>query len=193
MILIFLFILIFNLAPAFTPPTWMVLSYIEVTRHIHFLILALIGATAATAGRVILAKLAKIIVRDRFLGQRTIKNLDSVKAEMQKHKRLTVGIFLFYAFSPLPSNQLFLAYGLTGLELWLIAIPFFLGRFISYLFWIVVASKIAHQLAAQAFINKKFIGSYFLIIQALTLVAVYAFTKIDWKKLFAEKKIGWLR
>ncbi len=191
--LIFLFILIFNLAPAFTPPTWMVLSYLEVTYHVHFLTLALVGALAATAGRVILAKLAKTIVRDRFLSPRTIRNLDAVKSEMQEHKRLTIGIFLFYAFSPLPSNQLFLAYGLTGLEMRLIALPFFLGRLASYLFWIVTASQIAKQLAAHTFVNKKFIGSYFLIIQVATLVVVYAFTKIDWKKLFTEKKISWLR
>lgn len=193
LILIFLFILIFNLAPAFTPPTWMVLSYLEITYHIHFLTLALVGATAATAGRLILAKLAKVIVRDRFLGQRAIRNLDTVRAKIEEHKKLTAGIFLFYAFSPLPSNQLFLAYGLTGLELRLIAVPFFLGRFISYLFWIVTASEIAKRLAAQFFISKKFIGSYFIIIQLSTLAVVYVFTKIDWKRLFTEKKIDWLK
>jgi len=37
-----------------------------------------------------------------------------------------------FAFSPLPSNVLFLAYGLTTAPLHLLAIPFFIGRMVSY-------------------------------------------------------------
>src|SRR5260221_50165 len=120
---IFFIILVFNLAPAFTPPTWMLLSYIQVNYHPNFLALALIGAIAATIGRLLLAKLANRIVRDRFLSQRSTANLNVLKEKLQEHRRLTFSIFLFYAFSPLPSNQLFLAYGLTDLDLSLIVLP----------------------------------------------------------------------
>ena len=34
--IIFFLIFVFNLAPAFTPPTWAVLSYIEITYHLIF-------------------------------------------------------------------------------------------------------------------------------------------------------------
>ncbi len=189
----FLIILVFNLAPAFTPPTWMLLSYIQISYHPHVLALALTGALAATTGRLLLAKLAKIVVRDRFLSQRTIANLNVLKTELQKREKLTFSIFLFYAFSPLPSNQLFLAYGLTGLDLPLIALPFFIGRFTSYLFWIVTASTVAHTLASRVLLNGGFIKSYFLIVQSLTLVLVYVFTRIDWRILFEKRKITWLK
>lgn len=48
---------------------------------------------------------------------------------------MTVGLMLAYAFSPFPSNTIFIAYGLTGMRLWLIGFPFFIGRWISYLTW----------------------------------------------------------
>ncbi len=153
LIYIFLIILVFNLAPAFTPPTWMILSYIQITYHPYFLALALIGAIAATTGRLLLAMLADIIVRDRLLSKRSVANLDVLKEKLQERRRLTFSIFLFYAFSPLPSNQLFLAYGLTHLDLSLIALPFFIGRFISYLFWILTASTVAHTLASRVFLS----------------------------------------
>ena len=193
LIYIFFIILVFNLAPAFTPPTWMLLSYIQITYHPHFLALALTGAVAATMGRLLLAKLANVIGRDRFLSQRAINNLNVLKEKMQEHKGLTFSIFLFYAFSPLPSNQLFLAYGLTELDLSLIALPFFIGRLTSYLFWIVTASTVAHTLASKVLLSGGFIKSYFLIVQALTLVLVYLFTRIDWRVLFEKRKIIWLK
>jgi MFS family permease len=193
LVYIFLIIFAFNLAPAFTPPTWMLLSYIQVTYHPHVLMLALVGALAATAGRLLLAKLADVIVRDRFLSPRTRANLDVVKNELQKRKELTFSIFLFYAFSPLPSNQLFLAYGLTDLSLSLIALPFFIGRFVSYLFWIVTASTVANTLASTTLLSGGFLKSYFFIVQALTLVLVYVFTRIDWRTFFEKRKITWLK
>ncbi len=193
LIYIFLVILVFNLVPAFTPPTWMILSYIQITYHPNFLELALMGAIAATIGRLLLAKLADVIVRDRFLSQHTIANLNVLKEKLQGRRRLTFSIFLFYAFSPLPSNQLFLAYGLTHLDISLVALPFLIGRFTSYLFWIITASTVAHTLASKLLLGGGFIKSYFLIVQTLTLVLVYVFTKIDWRILFEKKRITWLK
>ncbi len=191
--LIFLFIFVFNLVPAFAPPTWAVLSYIEVVYHLNFFILALIGAIAATLGRLVLAKLSKIIVRDRFLSKQTIKNLDSIKEQLQNRQKLTVGIFLFYAFSPLPSNQLFLAYGLTDLDLSVVALPFFIGRFISYLFWIVTAAGVEQRVAATTLTSGAFFRFYFILMQILTLITVYIFTKIDWRILIVQKKVRWMK
>lgn len=193
LIYVFLIIIVFNLAPAFTPPTWMLLSYIQITYHPHFFPLALIGAIAATLGRLLLAKLADVIVRNRFLSQETISNLNVIKDQLQKRPKLTFSIFLFYAFSPLPSNQLFLAYGLADLDLKLIALPFFIGRLTSYLFWIVTASTVAHTLASKLLLHGGFIKFYFLIVQALTLVFVYVFTQIDWRVFFEKRRITWLK
>ncbi len=190
---VFISILLFNLAPAFTPPTWLVLSYLKVTLHPNSLLLALVGAVAATCGRLLLAGFASRILRRNFLKEKTVRNIDSLRAELQKRRGLTFSVFLFYAFSPLPSNQLFLAYGLTDLPPSLIAFPFFIGRFASYLFWITTASRFEQQVAADLFRQGGFWGLYFVVGQLLTLLMVYLFTKLDWHKLFTQKKIGWIK
>ena len=134
-----LFILIFglNLIPAFAPPTWMALALVGFefpgTGAIH---LAVVGAVAATLGRLTLARLSHWLLRERLLSDAHRANIDVIKDRLEKRTALTVGLFLFYAFSPLPSNFLFIAYGLTGLPLPRVALPFFIGRLASYTFFI---------------------------------------------------------
>jgi MFS family permease len=186
---IFFVVLIVNILPVFAPPTWMVLAYIQVQFNFNVFLLALVGTVAATIGRLILARLSTLIIRKRLLSERTRSNIDNIKNRMLEHKRLTIGILVSYALSPLPTNQLFLAYGLTDLPLKYIALPFFLGRFLSYLFWVSTVSMVTLKLAASKLVRGAYIGSYYVIVQILTLVVVYLFTRIDWQKLFKEKKL----
>ncbi len=189
----FLLVFGFNLAPAFAPPTWMVLSYIAVVHHPARLMLALVGAAAATCGRTMLARCSTWLGRHRLLSKRTIENVDVVSDQVRRHERMTAGAMLFYAFSPLPSNQVFIAYGLLGLPLRTVALPFLFGRFVSYSFWIFTASEISERLAVQSLKTGKFFGAYFVIGQGLSLLMVYVFTRIDWRALIADRKLKWLR
>jgi len=192
-IVTFLLVFAFNLAPAFTPPTWTVLAYIAVVHHPARLMLAGVGAVAATCGRMMLARCSTWLVRHRLLASRTIENLDVVAEQVRRHERMTSGAMLFYAFSPLPSNQVFIAYGLLGLRLRTLALPFLFGRFVSYSVSIFTASEISQRLAVQSLKTRQFFGAYFVVGQVLTLVAVYLFTRIDWRALIADRKLKWLR
>lgn len=167
----------------------MVLTYFQVQFNFNVFLLALVGTVAATLGRLILARLSTLIIRKRLLSERTRSNIDNIKNRILEHKGLTIGIFVSYALSPLPTNQLFLAYGLTDLPLRYIAFPFFLGRFLSYLFWVSTVSTVTMRFAASQLARGAYIGSYYIIVQILTLVVFYLFTKIDWQKLFKEKKL----
>src|SRR5258708_40021582 len=103
-----------NVLPAFAPPTWTVLSFIAIRYDINIMVIALTGAVAATLGRVTLAKLANSLGRGRLLSESQKTNLDAIKARLERKRTLTFAIFLFYAFSPLPSNHLFIPYALTA-------------------------------------------------------------------------------
>jgi hypothetical protein len=46
----------------------------------------------------------------------------------------------------LPSNYLFIAYGLTSLPIAFLLIPFFVGRLVSYTFWVRTASTVVDWL-----------------------------------------------
>jgi hypothetical protein len=182
-----LFALVFalNLLPAFTPPTWVALSFIGLMIDgINPMWLALLGAGAAASGRMSLAKLARMVIRGRLLNDATLKNIDTIKDELEGRRKLTFAIFLTYAFSPLPSNYLFIAYGLTVLPLRLVVAPFFVGRLISYTFWIRTASWAAEKFDLESLESASYVGLYFVLSQILLIPAIYGFTKIDWHSVF---------
>lgn len=186
-----LFVIVFalNLIPAFAPPTWMVFSYLGFRNPtLNVALLALIGAGAATLGRLTLAKLAHVAIRQRFLSDASKQNIDSIREGLKGKRKLTFGVFLFYAFSPLPSNYLFIAYGLTTMELKLIALPFFLGRSVSYTFWGLTSSAVSRHIAMESSRTLPYLSAYFIVSQLILLYLIYLFTRVDWRTLFQEKK-----
>src|SRR5262249_20953467 len=110
---------------------------------------------------------------------------------LETRPKITVGVFLLYAFSPFPSNYLFMAYGLTGIKLSLIAAPFFIGRLVSYSGWAFGASTLVRLLPFDEDSSGSFFSVYFLITQAFPLFLVYLFTRIDWRAAFIDKRFRW--
>lgn len=193
-LLLFLLVFILNVIPAFAPPTWMVFSFLgfRFPNHMSFT-LAFVGALAATLGRFTLAKGSNLIVRRRFLGDQARQNVDVIREQLSHRKKLTFSILLFYAFTPLPSNYLFIAYGLTAMELKLITIPFFIGRWVSYSFWTFTASSIARRITLEDTEALSYLSVYFVVTQVLLLTLVYLFTRIDWRRVVSERKVKWIR
>ena len=114
LLVLFLVVFLLNVIPAFAPPTWMVFSFLGFRLPTHMdWSFALVGAVAAAMGRSLLGKLSRIIIRNHWLGEAAKQSINSLKLELEKRPNLTFGLFLFYAFTPLPSNYLFIAYGLT--------------------------------------------------------------------------------
>jgi membrane protein DedA with SNARE-associated domain len=193
--LVVLFALIFglNLIPAFAPPTWMALALVGFQFHdTSALLLAGIGAVAATLGRLTLARLSHVLIRNKLLSDAHRANIDVVQERLEKRTALTVGLFLFYAFSPLPSNFLFIAYGLTGLPLTRIGLPFFIGRFASYGFFILSGAAVGRRFAVHSMLSGAFALAWFIGTQLLILGALYCVTRVDWKILFDQRKLVWL-
>jgi len=192
-LIIFLVVFVLNVVPIFAPPTWSVLSFIAIRFNSNIILLAAVGAVAATLGRLVLAKLSTVIVRQRFMSDETRKNIDAVKERLERNSKVTFGAVLFYAFSPFPSNHLFIAYGLTALKLKLIAIPFLLGRIVSYAFLAFTASSVAQLLDYESVNSRSFFSYYFVASQLFGLLTIYVFTRIDWDRVFTEKRLRWRR
>ena len=189
----FLLVLLLNMIPAFAPPTWMVFSFLGFRFPNHRVVtFVLVGALAATLGRLALAKGANLIVRRHLLSEEARQNVDALKERLSKRKTLTFSLLLFYAFTPLPSNYVFIAYGLTAMELKLIAIPFFMGRSVSYAFWALTGTTLAQRIALEDEGALSYLGVYFVASQILLLSAVYLFTRIDWRFLVTEKRFRWI-
>ena len=193
-LLVFLIVLALNVIPAFAPPTWMIFSFLgfRFPQYAGWP-LAVTGALAATLGRCLLARMSRGILRQHWLGEAARKNVDTVRDELLKHPRLTFSVLLFYALSPLPSNTVFIAYGLTTMKILRIAVPFFLGRAVSYVFWFSSAAAVSGRLNLDSGEAIGYFSTYFVITQTAFLVAIYVFTRIDWKALILERKWKWIK
>ena len=190
-----LFVLVFalNLIPAFAPPTWMALAVVGFQYHdTSAFLLSGTGAVAATLGRLTLAKLSHLLLRKKLLSDAHRANIDVIKDRLEKRRTLTVSLFLVYAFSPLPSNFLFIAYGLTGLPLLRVALPFFVGRLASYGFFIAGGAAAGRRFEIDSMVSGAYAVAWFIGTQLLILGALYCFARVDWQVLFDHRKLVWL-
>jgi membrane protein DedA with SNARE-associated domain len=192
-LILFLVVFLLNIIPAFAPPTWMVFSFLGFRYPEHMgWSFALVGALAAAMGRSLLGRLSHLVVRNHWLSEATRKNVDSLKVALEKRPRVTFGLFLFYAFTPLPSNFLFIAYGLTTMPLIRIALPFLVGRFVSYTIWTMSGVAISKTLDLEDIDAIQYVSLYFILTQLAFLTAVYAFARVDWNLLLQKRKLRWL-
>lgn len=188
---VFAAVFLLNIIPIFAPPTWIVLSAIslgvpDAVPHG----LALVAATAATSGRVVLAKMSRRILRGKLLGDDARRNVDEIRNGIEQHRLASAGGMILYAFSPLPSNHLFIAYGLTNLPVLFAAVPFFLGRLVSYSFWIFSAAAAGKKFDIDLAESGFGFGVYFIITQLLLIPTIYFLVKIDWKLLIGHRRFA---
>ncbi|ORC49898.1 hypothetical protein B2G74_18515 [Burkholderia sp. A27] len=194
MAVLFMAIFLLNLVPAFAPPTWMAMSWIGFNQpEQNPVLLAVIAASAATMGRLILAQCSGWLVRGHLMREADRQNIDVVKIWLEKRKAVTAGVLLLYAFSPFPSNYLFIAYGLTRLRLWLIAAPFFLGRLASYAVWTRFAQIAQTYLDPEMELEGGYLGVYFIVSQLALLGLVFVLTRIDWNLALNEHRLRFRR
>ena len=190
--LLFIVIFTLNVLPAFAPPTWIAMSFIGLTvPEINTFLTALVAATAAASGRIVLAKLSHMLVRQNLLSEGTRQNIDAIRLGIEGRPAITFGAFLGYAVSPLPSNYLFIAYGLTSLPIAYLALPFFVGRTLSYGFWLETASTVGDKLDLDWFESSPYLVGYFLFSQLALLPVIYCFTRIDWEAALGERRLKW--
>ncbi|WP_336491783.1 VTT domain-containing protein [Methylobacterium nigriterrae] len=190
--LLLLFGLVFglNVVPVFAPPTWMALAFVGFEfPEASIAVIALLGAAAATLGRLTLAKLSHRLVRERLLDKEHRENIDEIKQRLEARTRLTASLFLFYAFSPLPSNLLFIAYGLTALPLWRAALPFLIGRSASYGFFVTTGAAAGRRLSIDSTESAFYAGIWFIVSQLVVIGALFIFTHLDWRTLFQHHRL----
>lgn len=194
LLVVFATVYVLNTIPAFAPPTWMILSFIGFNHpQLNPLSLALVAAFAATFGRITLAILSQHIIRNKLLNSRTKENIDALKGTLESRKSQTMWALLVYSFTPLPSNYLFIAYGLTALPIKLIAVPFFIGRMVSYVAWISLGQETYKNFDVYTNYVGGYLSVYFILTQIVLLLLIYFFAKVDWRAVLDEKKFRWLK
>lgn len=185
---IFILLVGLNAAPILMPPTWIVLSsFYAIDTSLDPIILAAVGATGATIGRLILKKLSGFF--RRFVAKEQKTNLDVIGDYLNRKKfGYALASFLFAA-TPLPSNMLFVAYGLMRAKSIGLYVGFWFGRLISYYIMITI-SEIVLTPFLELF-EETYIG--ILVADVIGIGVVIFFTTINWSLLITKRKLKFVR
>ena len=180
---IFFLLIAVNAAPLLMPPTWIILaSFIAIDPLLDPLILALIGATGATIGRFFLKHVSGAF--RRFVGKEQKSNLNAIGKFLSLRKfGYTLTSFLFAA-TPLPSNMLFVTYGLLNAKSFGLYIGFWIGRVLSYYVMITISTIVLTPFIEL--FEERYIG--ILIADVLGIGSVIFFTCIDWNILLTQRR-----
>ena len=166
-----------NLLPAFGPPTWAMLAFARFQwPDVPPAALIAGGALAATTGRLVLA-LGTRRLRGRLPAERRA-NLEALGHTLAHSKTGVVASVAVFAFSPLPSAQLFMAAGLADVPLVPLGAAFLVGRSISFTIYVTAATaaeETIHRLLSQGLTSPSTIA-----IQLAGLAAVVVMIKVDW-------------
>jgi len=186
----FIVIFLLNLIPVFGPPTWSVLSFMSFYYTIPSLPLFIfISLCASTLGRIILTLTSKHILRNRILGIKYRKNMDYLKRHLEKRPHFASAVFFIEAFTPLPSDQLFVAYGLTGMKLRYALVPFFIARIFTYSFFVYMAKRFSDATILHSITPHSFISWPVIVAEVLVLILIYFFVKVDWAHFIMRNKL----
>ena len=185
---IFFLLIAVNAAPILMPPTWIILSsFFALDASLDPFLLAIVGATGATIGRFFLKYISGFF--RRFVGKEQESNLDAIGNFLNKKKfGYTLASFLFAA-TPLPSNMLFVAYGMMRAKSIGLYIGFWCGRLLSYYIMITISEAVLAPLL-QLF-EDRITG--IIVADIIGIGAVIFFTCINWRVLLFQRKLRFVR
>ena len=161
-----------NLLPAFGPPTWSVLVFFTLNFDLPAAPLVACGALAAASGRFVLASGARR-VRPRLSAARLASLERAQQALSGNRRRAALGLG-FFALSPVPSGQLFVAAGLMTVPLLPLTAAFFSGRLVSYSIYVsaaTLAERNLGDLALDALTSPLGMALQIAMLVALALIA----------------------
>ena len=185
---IFLVLVGVNAAPILMPPSWIVLtSFYLLDPSLNVVILAMVGATGATIGRFFLKKISGLF--RRFVGQEQKSNLDIIGDYLNRKKYgYVIASFLFGA-TPLPSNMLFITYGLMKAKSLGIYIGFWFGRTISYIVMIYFGNAVLTPFLD--IFEDRITG--ILLIDGIGIGIIVLFASINWTVFITQRKIKFVK
>ena len=185
---IFLVLIGINAAPILMPPSWIVLtSFYLIDPTLDIIFLAMVGATGATIGRFVLKKISSLF--RKFVGKEQKSNLDIIGDYLNNKKYgYVIASFLFGA-TPLPSNMLFITYGLMRAKSIGIYVGFWFGRTLSYIIMIYFGNVVLTPFLA--IFEDRLFG--ILLIDGVGIGVIILFASINWTVLITQKKIKFVK
>ena len=184
----FLLLAAINAVPVLMPPGWVVLaSFHLLDPTLDILLLAVVGATGSTIGRFALKRMSGLF--RRFVGGEQAANLDTIDGYLKRRRHgHALAAFLFGA-TPLPSNFLFITYGLMRSRGLGIYAGFWAGRTISYAVTIYAGGLVLAPLIEL--FEDRLVG--ILVVDAASIGMILLFASINWAVLVTRRRLEFTR
>jgi hypothetical protein len=181
---IFLVLIAVNASPILMPPSWIVLtSFYLLDPNLNIILLSIVGATGSTIGRFFLKKISGLF--RKFVGEEQKSNLDIIGDYLNRKKfGYVIASFLFGA-TPLPSNMLFITYGLMRAKNVGIYVGFWFGRVLSYIAMIYFGNAVLKPFLE--IFEDRLIG--ILLVDVVGIIAIIFFASINWSLLITQRKL----
>jgi len=185
---IFLVLIGVNASPILMPPSWIVLtSFYLLDPNLNIVLLSIVGATGATIGRFFLKKISGLF--RKFVGEEQKSNLDIIGEYLNRKKfGYLIASFLFGA-TPLPSNILFITYGLMQAKSVGIYIGFWFGRVLSYIIMIYFGNAVLKPFIE--IFEDRLTG--ILLVDFAGIVVIIFFASINWSLLITKRKLKFVK
>ena len=185
---VFFIIFVISVIPILTPPTWIVIvSAYSLNDQLNPILLSMIGASAAIAGRLILLQLST--VGRKAINDHRKNSLDRFRKYLEKKRHgYLIGTLLF-ALLPLPSNMLFISYGLMKAKSIGIVVGFWLGRFLAYFIMINLSQYFFYSF--KDILNADTLSLIFIDIAGIIMTLFMLL--IDWNTLLSDHKLVFIR
>lgn len=181
---IFLILVAINASPLLMPPSWIVLtSFYLLDPNLNIILLSVVGATASTIGRFFLKKISGLF--RKFIGEEQKSNLDVIGDYLNRKKfGYVITSFLFGA-TPLPSNMLFITYGLMRSKNIGIYIGFWFGRVLSYIIMIYLGNAVLKPFLE--IFEDRLLG--ILLVDVVGIILIIFFASINWSIIITQRKL----
>ncbi len=185
---IFFLLIAMNASPILMPPTWIVLSsFYTIDPSFDILTLSVVGATGALIGRIILMYVSRFF--RRFMGTERKSNLDTLAEYIKKKKYGYFSASFLFAITPLPSNLLFMAYGIMRVKNIAIFAGFWVGRAIAYYVMISISTVTLKPFLELS--DDSLVGVLVTDIGSIIMIVIFAC--INWNKLITAKKLEFVK
>lgn len=172
-----------NISPILMPPNWLILSsFYALDDSMDIAVLAIVGATASTAGRFVLKQL---VSKFKNHSNNQTSNLTVIGDYLNKKKYGYVISSFVFAVTPLPDNILFVAYGLIKAKSVGMYVGFWFGKLLA--FYVMLTISPAILIPFTRLFEDRLVG--ILLADGLGIMAIIVFAIIDWNILLNKKKL----
>jgi sugar phosphate isomerase/epimerase len=177
LLLAYLIAFLINLFPAFMPSTWMVLAFFRIQFGLPILPLTIGGAFFSGLGRIGLAKGTGMFHRRFF--QRDA-DLEEMKAYLDERRDYVGAATFGYCLLPLPTNNLFVAAGVVGVNMARVMLGFWVGRSIADTFYVWTTDQVFSSLRE---VFEEFYSDWIVVvIQLLSLLGAMLLIVVPWPR-----------